>query len=117
MTGLSYDGVAGVPTAAGSQQMLKFSMSSLTLSGGTVLTVSQGSGNVVTSNSSLQFTGNVVLYVTKLCGTILGTQVCYTPQDPPGLLPSAVVLTSLRADQPLTMADSLVASDLGITGN
>ena len=40
MSGLSYDWVTHVQTATGTVPMLMFSMNSMTLSGGTVLTVS-----------------------------------------------------------------------------
>src|SRR5262249_17914607 len=48
MTGLSYDGVADVQTATGTVRMLMFSMRSMTLSGGTVLTVNEHGHALVT---------------------------------------------------------------------
>ncbi len=116
MAGLSYDGVATVPTAGGSQQMLKFSMSSLTLSGGTVLTVTEGTHTSVTRSSSLSFSGNVVLYATRMCGKLLGIPLCFTPQSPPPLVLPVMSFTDVSTDQPLTAADSLSAPGLDIAG-
>ena len=81
MTRLSYDGVADVQTATGTMPMLRFSMSSMTLSGGTVLTVSENGHPSVTNDSSLEFRGNVVLYTTRISGRLLGATVTFTPQD------------------------------------
>ncbi len=115
MTGLSYDGVADVPTAAGTVQMLKFSMTSMTLSGGTVLTVNQGGHTLVTSNSSLDFSGNVVLYTTQLSGQLAGVTVTFTPQSPPPQVLPTMTFTNVLTDQPLTMAGSLQAHGLLVT--
>src|ERR1039457_2867327 len=68
LEGLSYDGVAQVATASGTVTMMKFTMSSLTLTGNIALTVSQGGGTAVTRSSSMHFGGPVVLYATKLSG-------------------------------------------------
>jgi hypothetical protein len=117
MTGLSYDGVASVPTAAGAVQMLKFSMDSLTLSGGTVLTVAGNGHSVVTSDSSLDFSGNVVFYTTKLAGQLLGAAVTFTPQNPPPAVLPTTTFTNLVTDQPLTTADSFQAHDLLVSAS
>ena len=75
MTGLSYDGVADVQTATGTVPMLRFSMSSMTLSGGTVLTVTENGHPYVINDSALEFRGNVVLYTTRISGRLLGATV------------------------------------------
>ena len=116
MEGLSYDGVATVPTAGGSQQMLKFSMSSLTLSGGIVLTVGGNGHSMVTRNSSVQFTGNVVLYATRLSGDLLGVPLTFTPASPPPLVLPLMQFTNVVTQQPLTSAGTMQASGLDITG-
>ncbi len=117
MTGLSYDGVASVPTATGAVSMLKFSMSSMTLSGGTVLTVDENGHRLVTSSSSLDFSGNVVLYTTRLSGQLAGVTVTFTPQNPPSLVLPTMTFTNVVTDQPLTMADSLQAQGLLTTAS
>ncbi len=112
MTGLSYDGVASVPTPTGAVQMLKFSMNSMTLSGGTVLTVAENGHSVVTSGSSLDFSGNVVFYTTRLSGQLLGAAVTFTPQNPPSAVLPTTTITNVVTDQPLTKADSFQAHNL-----
>src|ERR1035441_442702 len=49
-------------TASGTVTMMKFTMSSLTLTGNIALTVSEGGGTAVTRSSSMHFGGPVVLY-------------------------------------------------------
>lgn len=115
MTGLSYDGVASVPTAAGPVQMLKFSMDSMTLSGGTVLTVNENGHAVVTNDSSLDFSGKVVFYTTRLSGQLAGVTVTFTPQNPPPAVLPTTTLTNVVTDQPLAMADSFQAHSLMVT--
>ena len=116
MAGLSYDGVASVPTADGPQQMLKFSMSSLTLSGGIVLTVDDDGHSRVTRNTSVQLTGNVVLYATRLSGDLLGIPLTFTPASPPPLVLPLMRFTNVVTQQPLTSADVMESSSLDITG-
>jgi hypothetical protein len=99
MTGLAYAGVASVPTAGGPVPMLEFSMTSMVLSAGVALTVSQGGGTVHTHASSVAFSGNVVLYTTAISGTVSGAQVSYTPANPPSSLPSDLQVIGLVAQQ------------------
>jgi hypothetical protein len=116
MRGLSYDGVATVPTASGPRRMLKFSMNSLTLAGGVRLTVSAGSSSFATGNSSVRATGHVVLYATRISGDLLGVRLTFTPRHPPPLVLPVMRFTDVVTDQPLTIADSLGAAGLDITG-
>lgn len=126
--GLSYDGRAQVATANGTVTMMKFSLSSLTLSGHITLTVSQGGTTAVTQSSSMQFGGPVVLYATKLSGNLLGfVPVTLTPDSPIALILQAVAritqaltqatpvpMTNVVTDQPYTTAGSFQASGLRI---
>jgi hypothetical protein len=118
MNGARYDGTAEVPTASGAKvKMLKFSMSSLTLTGAPTLTVSQGGQSAETSGSSMHFTGNVVLYVTKLSGHLLGIPLTLTPGSPLALFTSllnGVPLTDVTTNQPLISADSLAIPGLQV---
>ncbi len=116
MAGLSYDGVASVPTASGPQQMLKFGMSSLTLSGGIVLTVDDNGHSRVTRNTSVRFSGDVVLYATSLSGDLLGIRLTFTPRHPPPLVLPLMRFTNVVTRQPLTSAGLMQASGLDITG-
>lgn len=123
LEGLSYDGVAHVPTAAGTVTMMKFTMTSLTLTGDIALTVSEGGGTAVTRSTSMHFGGPVVLYATKLSGDLLGIPVTITPASPlatilkllaPVTQAVPVPMTNVVTDQPYTTAGSLQASSLQI---
>jgi hypothetical protein len=119
MGGAVYDGTAEVPTASGGTvEMLKFSMSSLTLSGSPTLTVSQGGQSSQTSASSMQFTGNVVLYATELSGHLLGIPITLTPGSPLALFTSllnGIPLTGVTTDSPLISSDSLSLPGLQVS--
>ncbi len=120
LSGLRYDGIARVATSAGPVRMLKFSMTSLTLSGGTVLTAYEGGYTLITRNYSLAFSGNVTLFATKFSGVlnvagVPTVRLTFTPQSPPPAVLPTMTFTSVTTDQPLTLADSLVARALLIT--
>jgi Family of unknown function (DUF6114) len=117
LTGLSFDGVAKVPTARGTVSMLKFSMESMALSGGAVLTYSADGHSIVTRASSLGFIGHIVLYTTKISGDLDGTAVTFTPLQPPKALGSDITLTNVVTDQPYASADSLDATGLELSEN
>ncbi len=123
LEGLSYDGVAQVATADGAVTMMKFTMSSLTLTGNIALTVSEGGGTAVTRSSSMHFGGPVVLYATKLSGDLLGIPVTITPTSPlatilqllaPVTRAVPVPMTNVVTEQPYTTAGSLQAGGLQI---
>ena len=105
-----------MPTAKGAVPMLKFSMSSMTLTGA-VLTFSKDGHPLVTRGSSLAFSGGVVLYATKISGDVDGVLVTFTPKQPPVTLSSDITLTNLVTDQPYAAADSLAATGLEIPGS
>ena len=115
LTGLAFDGIAQVPTAAGPVPMLKFSMASMTFSGGARLLVTQGGHTSLARGSSLGFSGNVVLYTTKISGDLNGVRVTFTPKQPPSGLRPDVTLSNVAAHQPYTAAGSLQASGLVIS--
>ncbi len=118
MHGATYDGTAEVPTAGGATvKMLKFSMSALDLTGSPTLTVSQGGQSAETSGTAMHFSGNVVLYVTKLSGHLLGIPLTLTPGSPLALFTSllnGIPLTGVTTDQPLISADSLAIPGLQV---
>ncbi len=114
LTGLSYDGVASVPTASGPQQMLKFSMSGLDLSGDDDLTVTEGGHTLSIKASSLNFTGNVTLLCTRIHGDLLGIPLTFTPHRPPPVVLPEMVFTHVTTYQPYTSADSLQIGGLQI---
>jgi hypothetical protein len=61
--------------------MMQFSATSLDLTG-VQLTISQGGGTQTTTATSLDLTGNVVLYTTELSGDLLGIPLTITPSTP-----------------------------------
>jgi hypothetical protein len=116
VSGLTFEGIAEVQTAQGTMPMLKFTMSSMTLSGGTSLTFGLAGHSMVTRATSLAITGHVVLYATEICGDMGGVPVTFTPQHPPARLGPGITLTNVRAEQPYVSADTVAGSELGIAG-
>jgi hypothetical protein len=123
LVGLAYDGTAQVPTANGTVTMMKFTMSSLTLSGNIALTVSEGGSTAVTRSSTMRFGASVVLYATRLSGDLLGVPVTITPGSPlatilkvlaPITQAVPVPMTNVVTDQPYTVAGSFQADGLQI---
>jgi hypothetical protein len=114
LVGLAYDGVAEVPRSSGGPvAMMKFTLRSVTLTGKPTLTIQQNHSIGTTSTTLLSFTGNVVLYATKLSGDLLGVPVTLTPSSPLSLVLKllspltkglTVTMTHVVTDQPLTMA-------------
>ncbi len=124
LNGLAYQGTAKVPTADGTQTMMRFTLNSMTLSGNVTATVTQDSQTTVTQNSSLVFTGGVTLYATKLSGSLLGVPITLTPGNVVSLLLQLlktltplvpVTMTNVTTDQPFVLAGALQANDLEIT--
>ena len=121
LLGASYKGVAQVPTASGKAvPMMEFTMNSLTLDGAPTLTVTQGGVSSVTSGSSMQFTGSVVLYATQLSGDLLGVPVTLTPSSPLAtilqLLNSVTPLVPLKLTNVTTSQPYISSSSLQIPG-
>jgi hypothetical protein len=129
ITGFAYDGVVSVPTASGSVQMMEFTATSLDLSG-MQLAVSQGGGTMTTTATTLDLTGNVVLYATELSGDLvlagIPVPVTITPSSPTSVLlqflsdigvSQAITLqmTNVTTLQPFTSANAMSTSDLQIS--
>ena len=119
LDGMSYQGTGQVPTASGT-----LTMSSLTLAGGVRATVTQNGQTTVTTDSSLDFSGGVVLYATKLSGSLLGVPITLTPGNVVTVLLKLlnsltplvpVTMTNVTTDDFLVASDSLQANDLNIT--
>jgi hypothetical protein len=113
LSGASFEGVADVSTADGTVPMLKFAMSSLTLSGTTIKIVVSGV-TVSASAASLGFSGDVVLLTTKISGYLHGTRVTYTAKRPPSSVPRDATFTDMVTGQPYLTAASLESQALGI---
>ena len=121
LLGASYDGVAQVPAANGTTvAMMKFTMNSLTLDGAPTLTVTQGGHSAITSGSSMQFTGSVVLYATQLSGDLLGVPITLTPSSPLAailqLLNSVTPLIPLKLTNVTTAQPYISSNSLQIPG-
>jgi Family of unknown function (DUF6114) len=123
ITGFAYDGLATVHTAKGQVRMMQFSMSSLSLTG-VELTVSQDGAALTTRAPTLDLSGKVVLYATRLSGDLLGVPVTITPQSPlatilrviaPLTRAAPVPMTNVVTDQPYTSAGSMSVSGLQIS--
>jgi hypothetical protein len=78
----------------------------------------------VTTNSSLDFSGGVVLYATKLSGNLLGVPITLTPGSVTTVLLKLlnsltplvpVAMTAVTTDDFLVASGSLQANDLNIT--
>jgi Family of unknown function (DUF6114) len=114
LVGLGYDGVAEVPRSSGPPlPMMKFTLRSVTLTGNPTLTISENGSVAATSTSRLSFSGNVVLYATKLSGDLLGIPVTITASSPLSLVLQllrpltqglTVTMTHVVTDQPVTTA-------------
>jgi hypothetical protein len=112
----SYAGNAKLPLAGGGTvTMMKFTASSMTLSGAAEA-VTEAGHTAITSSPAMAFSGNVVLYATKLSGTLAGIPLTFTPTTISGLLLTVanvitsngqITMTSVTADQVTGTADAL----------
>jgi hypothetical protein len=105
LTSFEYDGNVNLPVAGGgTETVMEFSMSSMSLTGVTVKITENGS-TLTTTTPTYTFSGNVTLYATKLSGTLFGIPITLTPATVAGLLlvgfvfPLPLVMTSITTDQ------------------
>ncbi|MBB6397489.1 hypothetical protein BKA00_004403 [Actinomadura coerulea] len=103
MSGLSYDGVASLPSAGGTVKALKFRMSKAVLKN-VDQTAARGGATARTRTGSLTLTGDVVMYTTKMSSKLLGIPVTFTPAAPPPLTPPSMVMTDVVSEQPAVTA-------------
>jgi hypothetical protein len=125
LNGLAYQGTAKVPVASGgTQTMMVFTLTSMSLSGNVTTTVTQDGQTTVTAASALDFSGGITLYATKLSGTLLGLPTTLTPDSVLSVLLNLLntvtplvplTMTNVTTDQPLVMAGGLRAANLSIT--
>jgi hypothetical protein len=125
LDGLAYQGTAKVPVATGGEQtMMVFTMNSMSLSGNVTTTVTQDDQTTVTGASSLDFSGGITLYATKLSGSLLGIPTTLTPDNVLSLLLHLLntvtplvplTMTNVTTDQPLVIAGGLQAANLSVT--
>ena len=124
LDGLAYQGTAKVPVAGGTETMMKFTASSITLSGNVTATITENGQTTVSQSSALAFGGGVTLYATKLSGSLLGIPLTLTPHSVVSLLLQVlnsltpaipVTMTNVTTDQPFVLSGSLQAPNLVIT--
>ena len=125
MTGLSYQGNTNVPLASGGTvAMMKFTADSIALASGVTDTVTQDGSTSVTSSPTLTFSGGVTLYATKLCGSLAGVPLCFTPTTVSSVLLSLanlltgvvpITFTNVTTDQPIVFAGSLQTGALTLS--
>ena len=112
-----YQGTVQMPSAGGGTvTMMKFTASSLALSGDAADAITESGVTVVTSSSTMSFDGSVVLYTTKLSGSLAGVPVTFTPTTISDLLLKftnlvtgavPITLTAVTTEQAMGTADSL----------
>jgi hypothetical protein len=123
MNGLAYQGVVNMPTAGGTVQMMKFTLTSQSLTSATQ-TVTELGRTLTTKLMTATFSGNVVLYATKLSGNLGAIPLTLTPGNVVSTLlqllntltPKIPVrLTKVTADQPVLLAGSTVIHGLDVS--
>jgi hypothetical protein len=114
MTGLSYDGVASLPSAGGTVKALKFSMSKAVLKD-VDQTATHGGATSRIKTGALTLTGDVVMYTTKMSSKLLGIPLTFTPEQPPPLTLPFMVMTDVVSEQPSVSANGAQISGLGVT--
>lgn len=93
ITGFHYVGNVDVPTAGGTQTMMKFTADSIDLSGTVTVTVTQDGQTVTTVSASQDFSNGVTLYATQLSGSLQA--VPGLPGVPLTLSPSTISVANL----------------------
>ncbi|MDL4814520.1 DUF6114 domain-containing protein [Actinomadura opuntiae] len=114
MSGLSYDGVASLPSAAGTVKALKFSMSKAVLKD-VDQTAAHGGVTGRIKTGALTLSGDVVMYTTKMSSKLLGIPLTFTPAQPPPLVLPFMVMTDVVSEQPSVTANGAQISGLGIS--
>jgi hypothetical protein len=123
LDGLAYQGAVAMPVSGGGTvTMMKFTMTSQQLSD-LDLTVAGAGGSLVTAATSASFSGDVVLYATRLTGQLAGVPLTLTPGNAEStllqLLKSLtplvpVTLTNVTANQPVVLGNSGAISALAV---
>jgi len=124
LTGFKYQGNVDVPTAGGSQSMMKFTADSISLSGNVTVTVTENGSTVTTVSATQDFSDGVTLYATKLTGSLLGVPLTFTPTTVSGVLLSLasvatgvvpITMTGVTTDQLLISGGTQVTTQLSMS--
>jgi hypothetical protein len=126
LNGFAYQGVVNMPVAGGGTvQMMKFTMSSQLLSSATQ-TVTETGRTLTTKLAAVTFSGNVVLYATKLSGSLGIVRVTLTPGNVVSTLLQLLntltpalplTLTNVTANQPVLLAGSAAIHGLDVSAS
>jgi hypothetical protein len=126
LTGFAYQGVVNMPVAGGGTvQMMKFTLTSQSLSSATQ-TVTETGRTLTTKLAAATFSGNVVLYATKLSGNLGAIPLALTPGNAVSTLLQLLktltpalplTLTNVTANQPVLLAGSTVIRGLGVSAS
>jgi hypothetical protein len=115
MHGLSYDGNVDLPTANGTIEAMKFSMTSST-STPFELDVPVGDHSVVIKSSSLTVSGAVSFYTSEIKGNLGGTlAVDFTPSSPPPVTTPELFFTDAVISLVFVQSTTLTADNLTIS--
>ncbi|HEX6872925.1 MAG TPA: hypothetical protein VF163_17655 [Micromonosporaceae bacterium] len=111
MDGLAYLGVVDLPTATGSVRTLSFSLeraAHVRFS----LRVADADAAFTTRSDTLVLQGDVLLYLTRLSGTLNGEPVTFTPDSPPASASSQLTMTDVTMDLVYLGGTTLAAPSL-----
>jgi hypothetical protein len=123
LKGLAYQGVVNMPTATGTVQMMKFTLTSQSLTSATQ-TVTETGRTLTTKLAAAKFSGHVVLYATQLSGDLGIIPLTLTPGNVESTLlqllktltPSIpVTMTNVVANQPVLLAGSTMIRGLNVS--
>jgi hypothetical protein len=115
MFGLSYDGVAELPTADGTIRALKFSMDRSVTNDFELLTPAPNGATVLLKSSALSVEGNVQFYATRFSGELIGIRLTFTPDSPPPLTLPIMIFGDPDIQLAFVSCDRLGAPDLVVT--
>jgi hypothetical protein len=115
-SGLSYDGIAEVPTKSGTIRALKFSMSSSSSIPFELQIPSPGGHTISIKSSDLTVSGNVTFYTTEIKGNLLGLlPVDFTPNSPPPLVIPELFFTDATVQLVFVQSDVLTAPGFNLS--
>jgi hypothetical protein len=114
LTGFAYQGVVNMPTVKGTVQMMKFTLTSLSLTSATQ-TVTERGRKLTTRLVTATFSHHVVLYATKLSGSLGIIRLTLTPGNVVSTL--LQLLNTLTPAIPLTLTDVVVHQPVLLAGS
>jgi hypothetical protein len=124
MTGFTYKGNVNLPLAGGGTvKMMEFTVGSMTMSHAVTQITEDGQTGTET-DASFSASG-VIMYATRLSGSILGVPVTFTPTTTSavllkianlatGLVP--ITMTSVTANQAVILAGQAQKTAVGVSG-